>query len=265
MIMLFLFVIGAALGSFSLVMAWRMYEGKDWVKGRSECDKCHKPLKPLDMIPVLSWILLRGRCRYCKKRLSAQLVLAELLLGATAALSYAYWPHELDTALSWAYFGLWMLVLTIFSVLFWFDFRWKELPTKLMYFLIGLAFIEACIEASLSDGTLVSGILSAVYGAAIFAGLFYLIYYFSKGKLIGDGDIPLLFALGLIAGSPAKSFLLVFIASILGTLVSLPFMAFSKLKMKSQIPFGPLLITAAVIVQVFGETILTWYRSFTGL
>ncbi|MDQ3093592.1 MAG: prepilin peptidase [bacterium] len=265
MFALFFFVIGAALGSFSLVLAWRYHDGKDWVGGRSECDKCHKTLSSNDLIPVISWLSLKGKCRYCKKPISSQVFVAELGLGVVAGLSYYFWPHELISAWAWLHFGVWLIILTVMSALFWHDYRWQQLPTRFMEVLIGLAAVEALLELIVKNNLSLIGILAAVGGALTCGGFFWLIYKISRGRWIGDGDAMLGLGLGLIAGSPLGAFILIFMSSIIGTLVSFPLLLSSRLKMKSRIAYGPLLIVSVIIVQLFSERLINWYLSLIGL
>ena len=94
-------------------------------------------------------------------------------------------------------------------------------------------------------------------------GLFYVLFQVSKGKWIGGGDVKLGWVLGLFLATPGRSFLMIFLAATLGSLVSLPLLAGKRLHKNSVLPFGPFLIIAAIIVQLFGHSILHWYqRSF---
>ena len=268
MLMVFFFLIGAALGSFSLVLAWRSHSGKDWIRGRSECDHCHKTLEARDMIPVFSWLALGGRCRYCKKKLPLQLLLAELGLGLVAAGSYVYWPHTLNNTVSWVHFSLWLVILALLSALFWFDLRWFQLPTSFMNWLIGLGALEAVLELIVTDKLTFKGLVASIFGALLCGSLFWILSKFKTKAgqpLVGDGDAILGVGLGLIAGSPAGAFILIFSSSIIGTIISVPLLLSKTLKLKSLIPFGPLLITSAVIVQLFGERLSSWYLNFIGL
>src|SRR5687767_9402449 len=94
-----LFILGAALGSFSLALAYRLRHKLNWVSDRSVCEHCGHKLSAVDLVPVVSWLWLRGRCRYCKKPISPQLILSELGLGTVFALSYAAWPLGLSSPL----------------------------------------------------------------------------------------------------------------------------------------------------------------------
>ncbi len=92
-----LFVCGLVLGSFVNALVWRIREKRTWVNDRSECVHCHHKLAPLDLIPVVSWLFLRGVCRYCKKPISIQYPLVELATGALFVLSYLLWDYGFDS------------------------------------------------------------------------------------------------------------------------------------------------------------------------
>src|SRR5579884_1106389 len=119
---------GLCLGSFVNALVWRVHEEKDWVKDRSQCPNCGHRLVAADLVPVLSWIALRGRCRYCKKPISAQYPLVELVGGLIFALSYVYWPGGLHTAGAYVLFISWLVTSVGLLALTVYDARWMLLP-----------------------------------------------------------------------------------------------------------------------------------------
>ncbi len=138
---IYIFVIGLCFGSFALAMTDRMKAKKDWVKGRSECDKCRHKLGLKDLVPLASWLSTGGKCRYCHKRLSKAYPLTELACGSAFVMSYIFVPYELD-GYGLAVFGLWLLALVIMTSLIVFDLRWFLLPNKLVYPLQIIALIH---------------------------------------------------------------------------------------------------------------------------
>jgi prepilin signal peptidase PulO-like enzyme (type II secretory pathway) len=140
-----------------------------------------------------------------------------------------------------------------------YDLRWKLLPDKLMRPLYPLALILAIVEAARASRP-AAAVLNTALAVLVGGGVFYLLYQVSKGKWIGGGDVKLGFLLGLIMATPGRSVLLIFLASLLGTLISLPLLASKRLNRHSTIPFGPFLILAAVVVQLFGQVMLDWYQ-----
>lgn len=258
MIWLLLFGLGLILGSFVNALVWRLHEDGDWLRGRSECTHCHTQLAPKDLVPIFSWLWLRGRCRYCKARIEDS-PLVELALPLLFVLSYAFWPAPL-TGVGLFEFVLWCVFLVGFTALAVYDFRWFLLPNKIVFPLLGLAALQvaavAVVEQDWRHG------LAALGGVAIVGGIFYVLFQVSQGKWIGGGDVKLGMVLGLLAGGVVQGFLLLFMASVSAMLASLPLILRGKAHRKSHIPFGPFLIIGLIIVQLFGEAMINWY---TGL
>lgn len=257
MILLALILFGLILGSFVNALVWRMYHKRDWVRERSECTHCHHVLAAKDLIPVVSWLMLRGKCRYCHKKIE-DTPFAELATAALFAVSYLTWPHGFEAEGTFL-FGTWLLFLVGFVALAVYDLRWFLLPNKIVFPLIGLAAYQLLMQAFVFDGGLrVVGI--GLAGAGIVAGLFYLIFQVSKGEWIGGGDVKLAIVLGLLAGGVVQSFLLLFISSFAGMLFALPQLLAGKAKRNTHVPFGPFLILGTIIVYLFGADIVAWYE-----
>jgi prepilin signal peptidase PulO-like enzyme (type II secretory pathway) len=162
-------------------------------------------------------------------------------------------------------FGLWLLLLTGLMALLVYDARWKLLPDRLMYPLGVLASLLVLIQVVTANRPAIA-LVNTLLAVAVGGGIFYFLFQVSKGKWIGGGDVKLGWLLGLVIATPARATLMLFIASLLGTIISLPLLVAKRLKRNSTIPFGPFLILAAIIVQLFGHTILHWYaRTFLTL
>lgn len=255
MIPLLLTATGLILGSFVNAFVWRIRKKRNWVNERSECTHCHHQLGFMDLIPVVSYVLLRGKCRYCHKKIEDTPV-AEIALPALFLLSYYFWPLQLEGR-GVIEFGFWLVFLVGLLALTIYDFKWFLLPDKIVFPLVGLAAVQtAVVSAYEKDWHL---IVSAVGGAVVISGIFYLIFQISKGTWIGGGDVKLGLVLGLLAGGVLEGFLVLFAASVVGLLASLPAIAKGKAGKKTQIPFGPFLILGLVIVKLFGTAILDWY------
>ncbi|HSW37397.1 MAG TPA: prepilin peptidase [Candidatus Saccharimonadales bacterium] len=257
MVILILLVLGLCFGSFVNALVWRLREGRDWVRGRSECTHCHHALAAKDLIPVLSWLTLGGKCRYCHQPID-DTPLVEAGLALLFVLSYIYWPANLH-GLEVTVFSLWLVLLIGLMALAVYDLRWMLLPNKIIFPLIAVAIAQALLKvwgANQPGQTLIQLALASLIGG----GIFYLVFQFSGGRWIGGGDVKLGFLLGLIVASPVRSLLLIFLASVFGSLVSLPLVLNKRLKTSSQIPFGPFLIIAAIVVQLFGASLVAWYQ-----
>lgn len=276
MIIAVLVILGLCLGSFVNALVWRLRKQSEMgnkkkpksnsaysvIKGRSMCVHCRHELAPNDLIPVFSWIMLHGRCRYCKKRISGQYPAVELVTAFLFVFSYVYWPNIL-TGLEIIQFGLWLICLTGFMALIVYDLRWMILPNKIIFVLYGFAGLNVLIEIAQQKSFTPLG--GAVFGVLVGGGIFYVLFQLSSGRWIGGGDVKLGFLLGALVASPIQALLVLFIASLLGCLAVIPLLTLGKASRTSRIPFGPFLIVATVVVMLFGKSISGWYlASLTG-
>lgn len=259
MIILILIVFGLALGSFVNAFVWRLHEGKDWIKDRSECVHCHHKLASKDLIPVLSYVFLRGKCRYCKKPINDS-PWVELAVPLLFVASYLAWPMELIGEGRFV-FILWLIFIVGFVILALYDLKWFLLPDRVVFPLIVLAVAQV-IFIAIFFGPFWQTIGGALIGAVALSGLFYTLHKISKGAWIGFGDVKLAIVLGMLAGGLFPTILLLFVASVSGMLVSLPLLLKGKNARGTQIPFGPFLLIGMFVVQLFGQDIIDWY---TGL
>jgi prepilin signal peptidase PulO-like enzyme (type II secretory pathway) len=292
MTILILVVLGLALGSFVNALVWRLrqqelaskkpkaHKVKSGTKsktlnvtnfkpstsknefsilsGRSMCPHCHHTLGLQDLIPVLSWLSLRGKCRYCGKPISRQYPVVELLTALLFVGSYIWWPLTFDN-LGTVNFMAWLVMLVGFMALLVYDIRWLTLPNRILYPLIFLAAAVGILNVTAFHGGTV-GVRDAVISLAIAGGLFYALFELSKGKWIGGGDVKLGILIGFLIAVPFQAFLVLFLASVIGTIIVLPGLVTKKLTSTSHIPFGPFLIVATIIVKLFGASIIAWYR-----
>ena len=241
------------MGSFAYAMTLRMHDGRDWVRGRSECENCHHALAWYDLVPLASWLSTTGKCRYCKAPMGRSYPIVELVAALAFAGSYHYWPYGF-TKVGIALFGLWLAMLTIQVSLTIFDLKWYILPDKLVFWLIGLAATSKLVQAAYyEDLTRLVGVLA---GVGVGAGIFFALYYFSRGKAIGFGDVKYGIFFGILLASPLKSLLVISLGSVIGTLLVLPSVLGKKTKLSSAIPFGPSLIAATMIIYIFGDRIV---------
>jgi prepilin signal peptidase PulO-like enzyme (type II secretory pathway) len=287
-LLLVLIIFGIAFGSFINALVWRLHQQelqksarrkhKDGqhtnsklqasnysvLTGRSMCPHCEHQLLVRDLVPIISWLLLKGRCRYCKKSISWQYPLVELATAVLFVVSYIAWPTSLNAShYSLALFVTWLIVLVGLVALVIYDLKWMLLPDKIVVALAIVTGISLLLQLAL--GRPLSDLPDILISMVIGGGIFWLLYQISKGKWIGGGDVKLGLLLGFILGKPVYAFLYIFIASVIALLFSLPLLITKKLKPKSKIPFGPFLITAAVIVVLFGAQILDAYKSLVGI
>src|SRR6266542_3435082 len=219
MIVVLLIVGGLVFGSFVNALVWRLHSKRDWVKERSECPHCHHQLAAKDLVPVLSWLSLNGKCRYCSKPIPDS-PLVELVLPLLFVLSYYVWPQPL-TGVGLFVFVLWLIFLVGFVALAVYDLKWFLLPDVIVFPLMALAAIQVLGVWVIFGGSW-RDVVSSILGALAISGLFFALFEISKGKWIGFGDVKLGVVLGLLAGGPVQAFVLLFVASLLGVLFSLP-------------------------------------------
>lgn len=273
MIILTLILLGLCFGSFINALVWRVHKQStiqtkkgqakySIANGRSMCVHCEHILSPLDLFPVFSWLMLRGKCRYCHKPIP-DTPLSELVTPILFVISYVYWPSEL-AGYQIILFSLWLVFLVGFVTLAIYDFKWKLLPNRIVFPMMWLSLIQVIIGFTLfhlSLGTVGSIVLASLVGG----GLFWLLFQISSGKWIGGGDVKLGFLIGSLFTSPLQSLLFIFFGSLIGTFVSLPLLITGKAKRTSHLPFGPFLIASAIIVRLFGLSIISWYKRQLGL
>ena len=258
MVLAFIFIFGLIFGSFINALVWRIHKKRKWWGSeRSICPNCKHRLSAKDLIPVLSWVALRGKCRYCHKPISAQYPIVELLTAFLFMISYKFFPFALSSVFGWLIFVLWLFILIILVALFVYDYKWLILPNKLVVALT-ISAVLFSIFITLQKQSLWY-LLQALFAGLIFFAIFLALFQASGGKWIGGGDVKIAFALGVLAGTPINMFLLIFLASMVGTLMVLPSLITKNLKLNSKISFGPLLIMATITVFLFGSLIISWY------
>jgi leader peptidase (prepilin peptidase)/N-methyltransferase len=216
------------------------------------------PLKAKDLIPVLSWVLLRGKCRYCRKPIGRLEPLAEMATATLFVLSYVFWPMQWNGQGIFD-FAVWLVLLAGFVALSIYDFKWYILPDKLVLPLTVLTVLKV-LAVTILFGNGLEAFMGTVWGSLIIGGLFYGLFALSNGRWIGGGDVKIAVMLGLLAGSPLKALFVIFFSSVLGMLGSLPLLLSGKATRSSHIPFGPFLLAATAILVVFGDRIVHFYE-----
>jgi leader peptidase (prepilin peptidase)/N-methyltransferase len=236
---------GLLIGSFLNVVAWRLPRGESLVKPRSKCPGCSAQLKPYDNVPVLSWLLLRGRCRGCSERISARYPVVE---AVTAALYVLVVALKHDDALQLV---LGLVLVTFLVPIAVIDFDLKIIPNKLTAPAAVLAVaLGAVLEPSYLPEQLIAG-----FGALLFFYLPALIH--AKG--MGMGDVKLAAVLGLYLGRAVAPAL--FIALILGVVAGVAVIAMKGMSegRRTKVPFGPFLALGGLIAFFAGDGIVDGY------
>ncbi len=292
MFVFFLFFFGLAFGSFINVLALRYEPSEGLITGktaggRSRCMSCERTLKWYELLPFFSFVFLRRRCRTCKGPISWQYPVVELVCGFIMAYlpfffarffnigNLFYFKPEL-----WSFYIfvlLWILILLALVLMSAIDFRLYVIPDEINIFVgilgafliatkvFGGAWLAFPFGHFIKNYALVfsfskSIVFGHIFGLAV-SGLFFLILYFiTRGKGFGFGDVKLAFVLGLLLGYP-DTVLSIFFSFILGGVWSLLLLSHGKKTMKSKIPFGPFMALGVIFTVFFGHDALTWYFS----
>lgn len=243
-IYILVFTAGLLFGSFTNVIIARMPVGESIVSPPSHCPHCQQQLRIVDLVPVFSYLFLRGRCRYCQQSISPRYPMVEILCALLFIGVYLRWGLTMTTASG-----------CIFSVILlgaaFIDIDHGIIPDRLTYpgMVIGLV---------LSFWTL--GFLPALWGFLAFGGLMLAVALISNGGM-GGGDIKLAAAIGAFTGITGSAVTLL-MASLLGAVFGLMVMAVNKTGRKTPIKFGPFLALSAYTAFLFADKIILWYRGF---
>jgi leader peptidase (prepilin peptidase)/N-methyltransferase len=237
-------VLGAILGSFLNVVAYRLPRGESLSRPRSRCPRCETPIKPYDNVPVLSWLVLRGRCRTCLTPISPRYPLVEAGTALLCALVVLDKGADSD-----AWIGLALVLLLVPVALI--DLDHRIIPNRLM--IIG-AVVAPAIVLLTDPGGLPEHLI-----AAVAAGGFFLLAALAYPRGMGMGDVKLAAVLGLFLGRAAGP--AVFVALVTGTLVGAVVIARKGARegRKTAVPFGPFLALGGVIAVFAGDAIVDWY------
>ncbi|MDX9708163.1 MAG: prepilin peptidase [Trichloromonas sp.] len=244
----FAFVLGAVAGSFLNVCIYRIPAGESIVSPRSRCPRCGAPIRWYQNIPILSWIFLRGRCASCQVRIPVRYALVEALTGLLFAMVLYYFGIQWATVVFWVFVSLLVTITFI-------DLDHQIIPDIISLPGIVLGFGASFLLPRVSWSDSLLGILLG--GGSLF--LVAVGYEFlTKKEGMGGGDIKLLAMLGAFLGWKAV-LPIIFVSSLLGTLVGVPLMLVKGADGKLAIPFGPFLAGGAVIWLFWGESLAGWY------
>jgi leader peptidase (prepilin peptidase)/N-methyltransferase len=265
------FLFGLVIGSFLNVCILRIPAEKSIVLPASSCTKCGKAIAPYDNIPVFSWLILGGKCRNCKTKISAMYPAVELLTGLLFLACYYAFGLTVD-ALKWAVFAALLVDLTIT------DLRERILPDVVNFFGLGVGLLFSFFTTPM-DGTAmwianrwfafpppqpVLSFVDAILGAVAGSGLLWVVaegYFRLRGREgMGLGDVKMMAAVGAFLGLQ-RTLLTVLAGSLLGSVIGIILIAVSKKDRNYELPFGTFLGAGALLVLFFGNPALQWYQS----
>lgn len=264
MLELVLFILGLAVGSFINALVYRWQNQKSIIKGRSQCPTCQHQINWFDLIPLFSYCLLRGHCRVCRKPISWHYPLIELLTGVVfvlpivnlGALVQRFGVQGLVYGVPIAPLAIYLFFSSILIAIFAYDLRYMLIPDRLTLPAIIIVFI---VQFGLS---VTAGDVAKIWyfvGAGMLGLIFFLLQFLiSRGTWIGGGDLRLGMLIGLMVGWP-DIILALFLAYIIGTVIILPLVLVGRAKLKTAVPFGVFLVSATIVVLIWGTSIRTWY------
>lgn len=243
-----IFIYGLIIGSFLNVCIYRIPREESIVFPSSHCPICNTTLKWYDNIPFFSYMLLKGKCRYCSTKISIQYPIVETLNAIIYLILFYYFKLSLD-------FIYLSLISSVLIVITFIDLKEMIIPDVLVIILLILSVLYKILNYYLYN--VPPQILNSLGGLLIAGGLFLAIVILSKGGM-GGGDVTLISALGFILG--IKYILLnIFLSFILGAIISI-ILLITKIKdRKDPIPFGPFIILGFYITVLFGERIMNFY------
>jgi leader peptidase (prepilin peptidase)/N-methyltransferase len=267
----FAFVFGLVIGSFLNVCILRIPGGKSIVLPASACPKCGKEIKAYDNIPVVSWLLLRGKCRGCKAPISPMYPIVEFLTGILFLGSYLVFGLTFET-IKWCAFSA-ILVVLVFT-----DYRERILPDVVNYTGLAIGLILSLFTQP-SDGTSmwianklfdfpppvpVLSLIDAVVGALVGSGLLWLVseaYFRLRGREgMGLGDVKMMLMAGAFLGAK-RTLLTILAGSLLGSVLGIAIIAAKRKDSDYELPFGTFLGAGALLVVFFGTPVVNWYQA----
>jgi leader peptidase (prepilin peptidase) / N-methyltransferase len=244
----FVFIFGLCIGSFLNCIIYRLEQEKQ-ITGRSFCPQCKHQISWKDLFPVFSFLFLKGKCRYCQKKISIQYPLLELSLGILfiAIFYLSFTTFRLLPVLHMVYL---FYIFSSLAAIFMYDFKHFIIPDKILF--------PAIIISLVYDVIVFRSFFDIIWAIAIGAGFFLMIFLFSNGRAMGFGDVKLAVLMGLFL-SFQQILVALFLAFFLGAIIGIILMLFQKKGFKSEIPFGPFLIMGTFIAMFWGDQIIQWY------
>ncbi|MDP3985539.1 MAG: prepilin peptidase [bacterium] len=237
---------GSAVGSFINVLSARTVAGQSLWMPRSFCDACAKPLWRRDLIPVVSFFLLKARCRFCNIKIAWQYPLVELVTALLFLAAYLkWWQDPGQMVMAW-------IVITAVIALFLTDIRAMVLPDQIsipaIVVLLGFDMIVLGKDPK-----------TVLWALLIGGGFFFLQYLFSRGKWIGSGDIRFGLLMSAALGDWQRTVIAIFFSYILGALITLPLMFAKRVNLKTAVPLGVFLAVGTLAVLFFGDYLIQWF------
>ena len=249
LVQIIIFIFGMCIGSFVNVCIYRLPASKSIIDPlRSICPNCNSIIRFYDNIPILSYLLLKGRCRNCDKPISFRYPLVELISGAFALCTFLKFGPTLEALVYFAF-------ITVLVVITFIDIDHQIIPDLITIPGIPVCFLASFALPSITYKESLLGLLAGG-GSLLLVGWVY--YLIKKAEGMGGGDVKLMAMIGIIIGWKGILFT-IFVSSLVGALVGITIMLSTKKGMKIAVPFGPFLSIGAITYIFFGPGLIFWY------
>ena len=248
--LIFVVILGGLWGSFANVCIYRLPKGKGVVSGRSHCPKCKKEIVWQDNIPIISYLILKGKCRKCKRKISSQYPMVEMINILLFLIIYFLFGISLTTIL--------LMILSLsFLITFFIDLKHFIIPNSLTFSMMILGFIKS-FDPNLNSifPNYINSLIGGLFGYGIIFSIIFFYKQIRKKEGMGLGDAKLLAVIGFWFGWIAIPFVL-FLSSIFALVSVIPDLIKKNKKMTSQIPFGPYIILATIFYLVFKNNLIS--------
>lgn len=255
---IFIFILSLCIGSFLNVVIYRLPNHMSLVTPPSHCPKCDHKLSWYDNVPLLSYIILGGKCRYCKTKISPQYFIVEILTASLATIVFLYFGLSFNSLIG-------ILLIYLLIPLSFIDIKYQIIPDSINIGIMIVGIIGFIVNSSFYEGIITINWVSKLIGlgvAIVISLVLVLLSRLLKKELIGGGDLKLLLSISLIVGWQ-QLLIIIFLSSLLVLIVGVPFgNKINKYRENpKQIPFGPYLSIITLIIFLFGPQIFEWYFS----
>ena len=248
--LIFVIILGGLWGSFANVCIYRLPMDKGVVSGRSFCPKCKKLITWKDNIPIISFLLLNGKCRNCKKKISTQYLIIELITIIYFLVIYYLFSISITTL-------LFIILGLFFIIIFFIDLKHYIIPNVLTFSLMVIGFVKS-FDPNLNPifPSFINSLIGGIFGYLIIWSIIYFYKQLRNKEGMGLGDAKLISAIGFWFGWISIPFV-IFLSSIIALLFVIPSLLKKSKKLSSQIPFGPYIIIGTLIYLIFESNIQT--------
>ncbi len=247
-------------GSFLNCVVYRLSVKDNFIKGRSYCPYCKEKINNIDLVPLFSFLFLKGKCRNCSQKISWQYPIVEFLTGALFLFIFIFYQNYIYTLSDIAWMIYVITIFFIFLIVFIYDLKYFIIPDETVISLIVISFLWHLFN--FLNGSFLFNEILIYFLSGVGASLFFLFFYLiSKGNWMGFGDVKIALPMGFFLGFP-NIFIALFLSFMIGAFVGTIMVLLKKKEMKSEVPFAPFLILGTFIAFFWGDFLLTSYLMF---